>query len=390
MLFRPNKRTNIPVAVFDISSSSVAGAHAIAHRTIEAPMTILASSRVDAPLMEDLDMKRFVDTTIHNIDSVAQKLRMADVHAPKHLQLVLASPWYISQTRTIVYKKEEQFVCNHKLLNAIVDEEIQHIIENELEKFGGFGKEGTVVEKQISLVKLNGYVTGDPYGKKAKTIELFLTITVAPKKIIDRFIDTLKRSYGNVPVHITTSPYATFVVARDYFDAAKECMISDVGEEVTDVAFVKDGLFLYQHSFPSGSYGLYRALMDENKHSAAEAEVLVETYRLGKVSTAVKARIEKAIGVFSERWREGLQGILDQGHYGFCLPELCYITADPRLAGVYPAIVSTDPFIQHACSRGSVHAVFLGDEQLKAHVNSLDEGVDVPLATAALFVGRII
>jgi hypothetical protein len=390
-----NKSSAMPIAVFDISSSSVGGAHALiqysGHEVAkDAPAhTLLASARVDAPLQVDLDMKRFVSDTVKNIETVAGQLRKADNHSPQRLQLVLASPWYVSQTRTIVHTKEAPFTCTHALVNSLVDAEIEHLIKTELEKFGGFGTEAMVVEKQISLVKLNGYVTADPFGKKARRVELFLTITVAPKQIVAQFSEALKRAYGSRPVQITTSTYATFVVARDYFSAAKDCVIIDAGEEVTDVAFVKDGLFLYQHSFPVGSYGLYRAVMDAEKHTAAEAEALVEGYRLGKVSATAKAKIDKALTQFSESWRQALQGILNEGHYGFCLPELCYITADPRFEGVYPAIVKNDPFIQHACSHGPVHASFIDQPALASYIRVIDDGFDVPLATAVLFVARV-
>jgi hypothetical protein len=389
--FGSKKPAAIPVAVFDISSSSVGGAHALVQpEDLEGQHAILASARADATLQEELDIKRFVSDTVHNIESVATQLRKADSHAPKQIQVVLASPWYVSQTRTIIYKKETPFTCTRKLINTLVDTEIENLIKNELEKFSGFGKEGMVVEKQISMVRLNGYVSPDPFGKKARIIELFVTITVAPKKIIEQFTDTLHRAYGARPIHITTSTYATFVVARDYFNAAHECMIVDVGEEVTDVAFVKDGLFLYQHSFPVGSYGLYRAIIASDKHTAAEAEALVEGYRLDKVSATAKNKITKALTTFGESWRAALQQILEGGHYGFCLPELCYITADPRFEGVYPSIISSDPFIQHACSRGAVQATFLNEQLLAPHIHSLDESFDIPLVTAVLFVSRIV
>ncbi len=389
-MFGSKKQYGTAVAVFDVSSSSVGGAHALVTVAKGHLPTILASARIDAPLQEDLDMKRFVSDTVHNLEEVIVQLHKADLHRPTHIELALASPWYVSQTRAIEQVRDVPFICTKKLINQLVDDEIKRIIAHELERFGNFGKEGIVVEKQISQVKLNGYSTANPYGKRAKSIEVFLTVTVVPKQIVDQFTDTIHRAYGSRPVAITTSPYATFVVARDYFNAADECVIIDVGEEVTDVAFVKDGLFLYQHSFPSGTYGLYRTLMDKGRHTSAEARAVIEGYRLAKVSTTARTKIDKALAEFSKEWQEALQGILNDGHYGFCLPEICYITADPRFEGVFPNIIAADPFIQHTCSRGSVTPVFLNEEKLSSLITSLDQELDIPLATTVLFVSRII
>jgi hypothetical protein len=382
-------RTAQPIAVFDISSSSVGGAHVLLEKTPKTP-TVLAQFRIDAPLQEDMDMARFVNETVQNLELVVEEVRKADVHHPTYVQLVLASPWYLSQTRTIVYKKTAPFTCTEKLIDSLIQKEVDYILTNDMQRFGAFGKEGVVVEKQLSLIKLNGYTTSNPYGKRAETMELFLTVTVAPKIIIDTFETVLRRTYGVRKIGITTSPYATFVVARDYFGAEHECVIIDVGEEITDVAFVKNNLFLYQHSFPVGTYELYRTLAMVGNHTPAEARTIIEAYRLGKLSDVAKGGVDTALVAFKKKWQQGLIEILDGGHYGFCLPEQCYITADPRFELIFTDIITTDPFIQHTCSRGIVRPLFINDEKVKDLIKTIDMiALDIPIGTASLFAERL-
>jgi Tfp pilus assembly PilM family ATPase len=388
---RSAKNIAQPVAMYDVSSSSVGGAHILINKHNDVKAVVLAQVRVDALLQEDINMDHFVNDTIRNFESVVTKIQKADIHKPTYVQLVLASPWYVSQTRTIQYKKEAPFTCTQKLIDSLVEKEIQYVLEHDLERFGAFGKEGMIVEKQLSLIKLNGYITSSPVGKKAEMIELYVTITVAPKTIVERFLDTLRRAYGTKHIGITTSPYTSFVVARDYLKASHECVVIDVGEEVTDVAFIKDNLFLYQHSFPVGTYEIYRALTDHGNHTVLEAKVLIESYRLGKVTGPSKDAIEKAIVTFRAAWQEGLQKILDDGHYGFCLPEQCYIISDPRFELIFSDIISTDPFIQHTCSRGIVHPIAINGPVLAPYVKTIDgTDPDIPLGTAALFVERLL
>jgi hypothetical protein len=378
-----------PVAVFDISSSSVGGAHVLLSHDKE-PI-VLVQSRADAPLQDDIDMKRFVGETVRHLEMVITEIRKADIHQPEYVQLVLASPWYLSQTRTIVYKKTTPFICTEKLIDGLIQKEIEYMMESDMGRFGGFGKEAILVEKQLSLVKLNGYSTNKPYGKHAETIEIFLTITVAPKIIVDFFSDVIRRNYGARTVGVTTSPYATFVVARDYFDAQHESMIIDVGEEITDVAFIKDSLFLYQHSFPMGTYELYRTIAAGGGQSSIEAKTLLETYRLGKLSAKARQGVESALVLYKKEWQKSLEGILDAGHYGFCLPEQCFITADARFELIFTDIINTDPFIQHTCSRGIVRPIFLNQENIGVLVRHTGTDVlDIPISTAALFVERLL
>lgn len=375
-------------AVYDVSSSSVAGAHVLKDGTMP---VILASVRSDAPLQEEMDMQRFVEEGVKHLTEVVTRVKSLDVHHPDHIQVVLASPWYSSQTHTIVYKKEDPFTCTQKLVDSVVDAEIARILKEEEGAFGAFGSQSVVVEKQLSAIKLNGYQTNAPFGKKASTLELFLTITVAPKPILDRFSDVLKRAYGTRTITYTSSPFTTFVVMRDINPSYDEAVIIDVGEEITDVAFIKQGIMLYQHSFPVGTFGLYRALSTTSASTPQESMALLEGYRLGKVSTSIAATVQSAISTYLAQWQAAFHEILEAGHYGFCIPSQCVVTADPRFEALFTTILTTDEFLKHSCAAGIGKVVYIHDEFLRAHVRTADQGlIDSSIGTAALYANRVL
>jgi len=378
-------------AVFDISSSSVAGAHVLTKNEAVTKAIFLASSRRDASFHEDMDIGRFVEETVINLETVIGTIQKADIHHPPYIQVVLASPWYRSQTRSIVYKKSTNFTCTKKLVDSLIAKELDYIIDNESGPFGSFGKESVIIERQISQIKLNGYITQNPYGKKTEQLEIFLTITMAPKPILDRFTDTLRRFYGTREIGFTTSPFTAFIVIRDSMPEIKDCVVIDVGEEVTDVAFIKEELFSYQHSFPVGTYALYRKLSENSEHNMQEAKSIIESYRLGKLADMQRQNVEKAINDFIKDWQTSLQGILDNGHYGFCMPNNCFVISDPRFEKIFIETIKTDPYIQHTCGTGDVNSYFMTTDVIKDQVKTVDNSVvDTPLATASLFVDRIL
>lgn len=386
------KAATVPVAVFDVSSASVGGAHALVKRgpsTKPHKITVLAASRRESALQEDITMDRFVSETLKGIETVVTEIRAQDVHHPEAIQLVLASPWYVSQTRAITYKKTTQFTCTEKLINDLIDKEIQHIIAHEKERFGELGKEYTIVEKQISLIKLNGYTTASPYGKKAMNLELYLTVTIAPKKIISSFTDLLHRIYGPRPIAITTSAYTIFVASRDIEQQSFDSVIVDIGEEVTDVAFVKNELFLYQHSFPVGTFELYRAAARATKSTLEESYGLLEAYRLQKLTGSTKQSVAKALNAFAEHWQRGLQEVCDSGHYGFALPRRWNIVVDHRFESIIAETIARDPYIQHR-SGIAPSITMITPEYLKMVQNAFDQKLDVPLAIALLFIDRLV
>lgn len=386
------KVRSIPVAVFDISSSSVGGAHALIKKAAhgEMPLTekaaILAQSRTHSPLQTELDIERFVSETLKSLKTVATDIRKRDVHHPEYIQIVLASPWYTSQTRTISFNKPTPFLCTEKLVHSLVDKEIEYILRNETDRFGELGTEYLIVEKQLSLIKLNGYVTHMPYGKRATSIEVYLTVTIAPKKVLDQCTDLLKRLYGTRPIGITTSAYATFVSLRNRATATHESVIVDIGEEVTDVAFIKDELFLYQHSFPVGTYELYRALAVEGKHSSAEAISVLESYGLQKLSEGAKQTVEKSLIAFTTTWQKGLQSVIDEGHYGFTLPSSWFTVVDPHFIQLVQRSITSDPYLVHRSSTPITSTIVTVETLEKSVKGAVDTVLDIPLALGLLFV----
>ncbi len=382
------KRHQSAIALFDISSSSVGGAHGLITKEQE-KVSLLASTRVFSEFKEELTIERFVEQSIEQLAKVITLLKKADVHHPSSIQVLLASPWFVSQTRTISYSKTTAFTCTEKLVHGLIDKEITHIIENDMSRFGAMGKEGTIIEKQIAAIKLNGYNTGKPFGKKIKSLEISLVVTVAPKSIIDRFKNEIQKGYGGKQIHFTTSPYATFVVARDFLHAHEELMVLDIGEEVTDVAFIKDNSFLYQHSFPVGTYEFYRALVRAGLANSTEAKAVLEIFRQGKLSASATSSTQKALEAFGEIWQSAFQKIIGEAQ-GLKPPSNSYIICDSRFETFFADLIKRDPFLNHINGALTHTVISLNQETLSPFVSSIDQStLDETLVIGLLFSTRL-
>jgi hypothetical protein len=380
--------TSTAVAVFDISSSSVGGAHVLLTTKNDiTTTTILVQERRDSGLDEELDIERFVENTAKALEVVISHVRTADIHHPDLIQVVLASPWYNSYTRTVRHSHPTLVTCTKRLVDGMIEKEIEAFLKESGE---AFSKEFKVAEKQLSQIKLNGYESADPYGKKVQSIELVITLTMVPIIVLDRFETILRRSYGDRTIMVTTGPYATFVALRDNGKVAQDCVVIDVGEEVTDIAFIKNNVFLYQHSFPVGTYELYRQLSAKTG-STVESRALIEAYRLHKLSKTSAKLIDKALTAFSTSWQTALQEIVEQGQYGFQFPGTCYITADARFETIFPDIVSGNAFLLHSAGVKELQAHFVSAYLFSGRVraNSSDEP-DAALVIAALFSERLL
>lgn len=381
------------IAVFDISSNSVAGGHILVSEKKEAhkKLSVLASSRIYSEPKESLDIARYINNITQLLEKNISILKKADNHKPEYIQVLLASPWFVSQGRTISYSKSSPFTCSQKLIDSLIDKEVSFIIQNEMGKFGNMGKDSIIIEKQISQIRLNGYSTSKPFGKKIKNLELYLVITVSPKFIIDKLKTELLKNYASANIKFTTSPYATFVVARDFLNAQNEIMLIDIGEEITDIACVKDGLFLYQHSFPVGTYNLYRELCQTGKTTISEANALLESFRLGKLSSQIQEGLNKSLKDFGDKWQRSLSELVDTEKTNIKIPESLYISCDPRFSSFFIKVLQEDAFIKHATGSTSIKPTNISYDMLSSDVSSLDQGdIDATIVIAGLFSSRML
>jgi hypothetical protein len=383
----------IPIAVFDISSSSTAGAHVLVpkHHEKDSKVSILASSRIMSEPKEDLDIERFVNNTLSGLENTISIIKKADNHRPEKIQVLLASPWFVSQTRSILYNKTTDFVCNQKLIDSLIDKEIDYIIKNDMERFGSMGGEGLIIEKQISQIKLNGYTTSAPFGKKAQSLELFLVVTVSPKIIIDKFKEVFLRNYSTAPIVFTTSPYATYIVARDNLNAPNELLLVDIGEEITDIACVKNDLFLYQHSFPVGTHHLYRAIVGNGATTLTEAHAVIQSFRLGKLSAIMTSNVQKSMDSFGANWIRSFQELIEKGQNTIKLPENSYITSDYRFGDFFANLLKQDVFFEHTTGSANPTVTPITYEILSPHSSSIDsDHIDETIIIGSLFASRLI
>jgi hypothetical protein len=382
------------IAVFDISSSSVAGAHTIVEKGSEntlGSVSSLASVKMFSQLKEDINIDRFVEQTISQLQNVITTIKKADNHKPSYVQIILSSPWFVSQTRSIIYSKTTDFVCNQKLIDELVQKEIDHIIENDMARFGDIGKDAVIIEKQISRIKLNGYSTSNPMSKKAQNLELFLVVTVAPKMIIERFKNEIKKEYSTNNIGFSTCTYAQAIVARDFLMATNEMMVIDIGEEVTDVAFVKDSVFLYQHSFPVGIYELYRTLIANNLSSGLEAGAIVESFYKGSLSPSMNISTQKSIDLFGSLWQKAFQQVINNGGYSLMLPHTAYISCDQRFEHFFSTVIQSDPLTQSIVLTDKIEVLNLNQVSLNSYVSSIDsESIDQAIIVASLFASRLL
>lgn len=351
IVFSFANKKNKTVLIIDISSSSVgAGISVIptGKDTSVLPQSI-AFVRSTIPLKEHFDEAHFLQTTLTYLSAALQSLQHKTNLVPDTVTCTISSPWFLSHARTISYSELTPFFCTEKLIQSLVAQELQKIHADTA------GQELMVIEQQISQITLNGYTTQSPIGKKASTITIGLSVTQSTKDCIEHFNTLIRRFYGALPISYTTTPFAIATVLSATHDRA---LIFHIGEQITDVGFVKDGMFLYQHSFPIGMYNLFH-IMHEKGVPRGQANTLLDGYQMNAIHDEKRSIVEESLKVFSVQWSSGLTSILTTGFFGFSTPERAIILCDDRFAAFFKIAITTNPFTNHSGATSKVACSFI-------------------------------
>jgi len=322
-IFSP-KKPKLAIA-FDVGSSSVGAAGFLLSKG-EKPRLVY-SSRLEMPFQENFRFESFVATMTAALDAEAKKI--SESNFPPHSEMTVscfaASPWYASQTRTSKKTFDVATVMTEKLLNDLYATEAETFKDDEQKSFNA---DAEIFEIENVQTKLNGYETGDPFGKTARDVQVSLYVAAAPQKILKTLKDKIEKHFPHSLLKIYTFPFSSFVVARDLFHE-KDFLFLDISGEVTDISAVRDNVIQETASFAAGKNYLLRELARKTNCSPSEAFSSFRMLKDDMLHDTALTKASEALLEIGKEWRSVLQRALMEmtPKEGF-LPHDVFVAAD--------------------------------------------------------------
>lgn len=243
------------VALIDVSSSSIAGAYAhvspggrpIIYYSIRAPF----ETEKGTPNNEDLfKALAFVGEKMLTEGAPVLRRSTGNAHVEK-VVISIGSPWQETKISTSVVLEKNPFLFTH----ALVKQET---------KKASMAKEGKIAsESTLMAVLLNGYYMANPYGKKAKRVELMFLSSLLDASIVERVHEVIKKLYHTRDIYITAFAPVSYSSLQELYPYTKDFLTIQVSDETTDVSFVKNSLLAETLSRPSGLNALSRAVQKQ-------------------------------------------------------------------------------------------------------------------------------
>lgn len=342
-LFSPKKEKL--VAIFDIGSGSVGGALVKIPKDGVSLPTIVKSTRTDIVTRKEIDFDLFLKDMILALGFASRSLYQSKLGAPDEIVCTLASPWYISETRLIKMSKEHSFLFSKKTIDDLAQKEIASLDALYKGKYGDVESVPEVIEHPILGISLNGYLVDDPIGKKTRSIEMNMVISLSPKMCLDQIRETLSKSFHHTPVSFSSFIMSSYISVRDRYMNHDSYLLMDIGGEITDVAIISKGILKDSLSFPYGRKSLLRDISKKLNIELRDASEIFSLFTKGVISEKEKAKLEPVLNTIEKSWGNSFRESIASLPRTLTLPNAMFLTIDPDVRDWFVKVVNNNEYI---------------------------------------------
>ena len=388
--FSKSKETKDELAlVLDIGSSSVGGA--FFYMQANGTPKIVYSVREGIQLEDKIDFERFLFLTVRSLEKILENVSKKGIGVPKRIFCVLSSPWYASQTRTILFSKDTEFVFNTKLADSLIQREISLFEEEHLAKSIHSGQNIRPIELKNMKTMLDGYVIRKPLSKKAKQVEMTIFISMSPEIVLSKIEGAIDKYFHSKVVRFSSFAMSAFTVARDMFVQQENFLLVDIGGEVTDISMVKKDTLCQSISFPMGRNFMIRGIADSLKYSLDEAKSFLSIFKDDHMVDMTEEKFKPIVDDLRNQWLKNFQTALVNLSNDISIPATIFVTIDKDLAEFFSQTIKAEQFNQYTLTESKFRVIFLGTEALHGIALFEDNVVRDPfLIIESIYINRFL
>lgn len=377
------------VALFDVGSSSVAGA-LVYLRKDNVPHVIF-SVREPIALSKNFEFNSFLEATLKSLEVVALKVGKSGLGAPKRLFFTLSSPWYGSESRVIRFEKKDTFTFTSKFADELIEKEVALFRAENSEKYANFHSRMLPVELKNMKTILNGYPSANPINQRAEELEMTIFISMSAEEFMTRVQDVAIRHFHREEIKFSSFSFVSFAVTRDFFAKESSFLLVDVGGELTDISLVKQEVLASSVSFPKGINFMVREISQFMNCSSAEARSMLTLFKEGHAGEEIQKKLGPLIDKLKSDWLEGLQVALAGLSHDISVPSLIFVTIEPEFAEFFGSLIKMEQFSQYTLSEAKFEVSFLGTEELHGRaVLEKDTARDPFIILESIYINRFL
>jgi len=352
--------------------------------------TVLVFATNKIPVFEDVSFETFFSGMKKALEASLLEVLKQKKYSPKNVRCFLASPWYVSKIRSLVYQKNSDFVVTEKLVSDLLQKEVISCTEEELKRYRDAGDDARIIEKRTTSILLNGYPVKNPIGRKTNSLEMTLFLSISPELILHTIESIIKKHISPHSINFFPFILSAFLVAREVILSVSDFIMIDVGGEVTDMLLIRSGNISGTVSFPFGNHFLYRRIASEFIVSIDDARTLFSLYIDDTLELDRKNRLEKVLLNAHAGWMQAFQEALSKINKERVVPETIILIAPGIFGSWIREAIQTEDFHRYTLSDAKFKIYNLDESMVSYHVSVLGDTNRDPFAMIeSMYVNKI-
>ncbi len=323
-----------------------------------------------------IELRTLVTKTIHETLP-----RLVKEHGKIHItqaMAAMATPWYSSEM--IIAKKE------NKEPELISEQYISNLLMSATSEFDS--RNNVVLENRILGAKLNGYHLHNPVGKKARTVELSVFRSFAPKETLRQIRDIILSIAHIRKIHVQSQSFVAYASIQSIFPEERNYVVCDVTSEVSEVLVSRDNILAESVTFPFGKREIIKELSKELGAEESVTTSLIGLLEKGTIDQSLKDKVAVALVKIMQNWLSSFTGALTQASIGASLPHRVYLFSPKDVAWIFEHAIIEEGYHQFAFAESTFEVRILSTADMSPYcVYTTEETKDPTFAITALFNG---
>jgi len=357
-IFSEHKKEKI-IAVFDIGSGSIGASLVKIPQNGRGVPIILKVVRNEIKFRENFNFSSFMQDMVYTLGLTAMAIYNEKAGAPEEIVCVLASPWYLSETRSVKMSREKTFTFTKRLASDLIQKEITSLTALYKEKYGQTDSAPQMIEQHTMAVLLNGYPVADPMGKKCQFLEINMVLSLSPKVCLDRIRETLSKTYQHIDVSFASFTVSSYLAVRDKYLALDSYLLIDISGEITDVGIVTKGVLKSVLSFPFGKKTFFKYICTKLDIELRDAKELFKLFSEDKISADYRKKITPLFASIENSWGEAFSQCISTLPRTLILPNTIFLTADNDIKSWFADVLRNEEHIQSSAADRKCNVVTL-------------------------------
>ncbi len=349
-LFSSSLNKNRVEILCDIGNGSI-GVALVSYSLSGEKPTILFNERIFSVSKEQkglMDILVVMDKNLKTLLTKALSHSASFAVKPVRVSCFYSSPWYISETNVLKIKQSEPIIFSELIIKKALDEAEKGFLSNDVIKNDQLVDEDIrLIERKITRIKLNGYQTHNPIGKKASDLEVSIFLSAVPQNVLFMLEETIDKFWHKIKVEHHSFPIASFSMLRNEFDPQGTCLIVHVAENITDIFLVNDERLLDTFSFPLGNRNIIRSIEDKCGLDYEIASSALSMYSKDEIHLDQVGKIRESIEFAKKDWMAHFQNACSTLTKQICVPSTVYLMSDLKTASFFESIIRNSSFDNH-------------------------------------------